>query len=488
MLADILLGMAAAFLGPQAETAELELAERYIGGFGQYWGERRYWNWGNLVFDESEEMGLTVTLHSPFGSTPIPVFRDGNQLQFALISDGKQFRFEGKIFEDSIQGWYKWNRERGVFEVVPLFELDEAELDRRCGIYVTKSGGAFSIERSGEVLRFTDFETGDRRTLTVARDGSMMAGPSFLRLYPIESTFRWDGDTVVISVGDERSIEGTRIQRVLRDSASVSAGDLELAVNVYHCGARDERPGIVLVPGSGDHSYRNAYGFWPDYLAHLGFRVLTYDKRGTGASEGELSSAIRGNTGPEIWGPLAADARACVEYLRGLPDVDAERVGMLGFSQAGWIMPYAAREPGVAFTIAVNGAATTLAQELAYSELAGESRKLRRLLPLDEAYAQLSELEVTDYSYERDIARQRAPGLWMYGMLDRVVPAQASADLIEGIAEATELDFTVVRFPGGNHELFEAEFGHVAEGTTLARMVPGLLDAVEGWLRERELL
>lgn len=483
MLADILLGTAAALLAPQTE-----LAERYIGGFGQYYGERRYWNWSNLVFDESEEGGLTVTLLAPFGDTAIPVTREGDRLRFALIGDGKEFTFEGEVHEDSIQGWYKWNRERGVFEVVPLFDLDEAELERRCGLYRTPAGATFSIERSGEVLRYTHFESGERRTLTVGRHGEMLAGPAFLRLYPVESTFRWEGDTVVVSNRDGGSMEGTRLRTVQRTTARVDVGDVELAVNLYECEGGGPRPGIVLVPGSGDHSYRNAYGFWPDYLAHLGFRVLTYDKRGTGASEGELSSAIRGRTGPELWGRLAADARACVEYLRQLPDVDAERVGMLGFSQAGWVMPYAAREPGVAFTIAVNGAATTVMQELAFSELAGESRKLRRLLPLDEAYAELAELEVTDYTYERDIARQETPGLWLYGMLDRVVPSRASADLIEAIADGTELDFTVARFPRGNHELFEAEFGHLAEGTTLARMVPGLFDVVEGWLRERGVL
>jgi alpha/beta superfamily hydrolase len=56
-------------------------------------------------------------------------------------------------------------------------------------------------------------------------------------------------------------------------------------------------------------------------LARHGYGVLIFDPRGTGESEGD----------PYRWGG-ERDVKAALNYLRGRPDVDPQRIGGLGLS------------------------------------------------------------------------------------------------------------------------------------------------------------
>jgi alpha-beta hydrolase superfamily lysophospholipase len=69
-------------------------------------------------------------------------------------------------------------------------------------------------------------------------------------------------------------------------------------------------------------------------LAQAGIASFRYDKRGVGASEGDLSKA--GLT------DLVEDARAALEALRTRGEIDPERVFILGHSEGGNIAPLVA--------------------------------------------------------------------------------------------------------------------------------------------------
>lgn len=69
-------------------------------------------------------------------------------------------------------------------------------------------------------------------------------------------------------------------------------------------------------------------------IARHGYGVLLVEPRGQGSSEGDL---VR-------WaGDL--DLHGAVEYLRSRPDVDADRIGAIGFSIGGEILLEAAAQP-----------------------------------------------------------------------------------------------------------------------------------------------
>lgn len=126
-------------------------------------------------------------------------------------------------------------------------------------------------------------------------------------------------------------------------------------------------PAIVVVHGSGPSDRRNA---WARMIAGLfverGVAVLLTDKRGSGASGGDWRT-----TG---FDELAGDALAGVAALRARDDIDPARVGLLGLSQGGWIVPLAAaRSADVAFVVNLVGASVSYAEQT-FHEMANTAR------------------------------------------------------------------------------------------------------------------
>lgn len=109
-------------------------------------------------------------------------------------------------------------------------------------------------------------------------------------------------------------------------------------------------PAVVLVHGSGPLDRdQNVFGHkqflvLADHLARQGIAVLRYDKRGIGRSTGTYKDASTFD--------FAGDAEAAVRFLRGRPEVDTRRMGIVGHSEGGLIAPLvAARDPGLAFVV-----------------------------------------------------------------------------------------------------------------------------------------
>lgn len=98
---------------------------------------------------------------------------------------------------------------------------------------------------------------------------------------------------------------------------------------------RLRRPALLLLAGSGpvdrDETAEGHRLFLvlADALTRQGFVVLRYDKRGAGKSTGDFrASTITDFTG---------DARAAIAWLRSRPEVDPDRIGVIGHSEGGAI-------------------------------------------------------------------------------------------------------------------------------------------------------
>ena len=102
-------------------------------------------------------------------------------------------------------------------------------------------------------------------------------------------------------------------------------------------------------------------------LLHHGLAVLAYDKRGVGQSGGTYPGE---SPHPFTIDTLARDAEAAVHFLATRPEIDHDRIGLAGHSQAGWIIPLAAsREPAVRFAVVFSGPAVTADENDEYQNL-----------------------------------------------------------------------------------------------------------------------
>jgi pimeloyl-ACP methyl ester carboxylesterase len=164
-------------------------------------------------------------------------------------------------------------------------------------------------------------------------------------------------------------------------------------------------------------------------LAARGIVVFTYDKRGVGESGGIY-------TGPEVGtnnvdsanlSLLAKDASAALNKLNELgKDLP---IGLIGFSQAGWIIPIAATlNPSVDFMVLFSGPTITSLEQLRfqfhtngdpnYWENHSEA-DARQHIKNDPDRFQFTPTDPKNY-----LAKLSIPGLWLYGAKDIQVPVQ----------------------------------------------------------------
>ena len=100
-------------------------------------------------------------------------------------------------------------------------------------------------------------------------------------------------------------------------------------------------PAVIAVLGSGPAPRCYSLSRAREW-ARLGYAVLIYDKRGSGASGGDWQTSSLDD--------LADDVVAADRFLRGRRDIRADRIGLWAHSQGGWIAPRAiARGADVAF-------------------------------------------------------------------------------------------------------------------------------------------
>jgi uncharacterized protein len=128
-------------------------------------------------------------------------------------------------------------------------------------------------------------------------------------------------------------------------------------------------PAAVLVQGPDGGARTDAWAqAVADALVAEGLAVLVTERRGSGGSGGDWRAAG--------FGDLAGDALEAVKLLRGRPEVDPARIGLVALSQASWIVPVAAaaRPEEVAWVIDLSGTAVSFAEQRVF-ELAGSARR-----------------------------------------------------------------------------------------------------------------
>jgi pimeloyl-ACP methyl ester carboxylesterase len=111
-------------------------------------------------------------------------------------------------------------------------------------------------------------------------------------------------------------------------------------------------PVVIFVHGDGPMPF-DAFGYyqpiWTE-LAKQGIGSFSWDKRGVGGSEG--------NWLDQSMADRASDVLHAIKFLQSSPDLQKpSSIGLIGFSQAGWVMPQISRKQNaIDFTVLVSTA------------------------------------------------------------------------------------------------------------------------------------
>lgn len=101
----------------------------------------------------------------------------------------------------------------------------------------------------------------------------------------------------------------------------------QVSALLFRPSGESRSPAVVLLHTCGGLS-QHVTQDWPQYLTGLGYVVLTVDSYG--------SRRYSRCTDRQTWkGDQAKDAFGALDYLAGLPFVDAERIAVMGFSAGG---------------------------------------------------------------------------------------------------------------------------------------------------------
>ncbi len=127
-----------------------------------------------------------------------------------------------------------------------------------------------------------------------------------------------------------------------------TSGATTLAGTLFWPGTAADWPAVVILGGS-DRSGRGPLKIkLAEHMAAHGVAALVYDSPGTGGSTGNALLQTREER--------VAEARAAVDYLRGVPGVRPTAVGLFGGSEGADVALMAGAEvPRVAFVIPVSG-------------------------------------------------------------------------------------------------------------------------------------
>jgi dienelactone hydrolase len=238
---------------------------------------------------------------------------------------------------------------------------------------------------------------------------------------------------------------------VIKQDIIINSEGANLAGTIYR--PKNAYASVVVVHGSGQESRMTEFA---ELLANNGISVLTYDKRGVGKSGGVYAGPEVGTNNVDSINInlLAKDARAALNkiknYSNGTP------IGLLGFSQAGWIIPIAANNnPLVNFMVLFSCPTITSLEQLRFQLYTnGNTNFWVNHTEEDARYHIKNDSDRYQFiSTDPKVALRNisAPSLWLFGEKDIQIPVKLCIEQINTLkSEGKPFEYTLFSNLGHN--------------------------------------
>jgi len=191
---------------------------------------------------------------------------------------------------------------------------------------------------------------------------------------------------------------------------------------------------VVIIHGSGQEKRMTEFA---TLLAKNDIAVLTYDKRGVGESTGIYAGPEVGtnNVDASNLNLLSLDASAAVNILSKDLSNNKIPIGLIGASQAGWIIPLTAeKNKKVKFMTIFSGALITVKEQLRFQFYTNGNSNFWDTHTEEDARKHTmndpDRYEFTDTNPVSILSKLSIPGLWIFGSKDIQVPVNLSIEYL----------------------------------------------------------
>lgn len=246
------------------------------------------------------------------------------------------------------------------------------------------------------------------------------------------------------------------VDSIKTEDVTFESEGINLAGTIY--GPRYPQAAVVIVHGS-DRVPRMAK--FAELLAQNDILVLTYDKRGVGESGGVYAGPEVGTNNISIdnLNLLAKDANAAVNLIHkkesNLP------IGLVGASQAGWIIPIAANNnPLVEFMVLFSSPTITTLEQLRFQFYTNGRTDFWSNHTEENAREHIKndpdryQFEATDP--KDSLKTLSIPGLWVFGEKDIQIPVKMCIEHLNSL-KLENKPFEYVLFPSLGHNTNKIE-------------------------------
>lgn len=253
-------------------------------------------------------------------------------------------------------------------------------------------------------------------------------------------------------------------------------------------------PVVIFVHGDGPSAYDN-YGYYSPLWSHFaesGIASFSWNKAGINGSTGNWQQQSMDNRAQQV-----IDA---IKYLKSDKRIDAKNIGLIGYSQGGWVLPLAAKKSkDVSFIVVVSGAINWIQQgefdlyntaklhdmdNNTISELIDFSRKENQELMLNNSYEEYllfwksnvplayknisSPMTADRFNFakinqktdsEQNLKYVTIPVLTIFGDSDQIVDIKESLKIYQKIFKKIKnKDYTYKIFPNATHGLLKVKY------------------------------